>query len=144
MMAACTFCAIIEGTFPSHKIYEDEKALAFLDINPIRSGHTLVVPKKHYVDFLDIPEDELMHLTRIAKRLAPAILEATDAEGFNIIGNNGASAGQIIFHTHLHIIPRKSGDPRVRFSETFSWSQGREGDKDLRSTAESIREKLSN
>lgn len=143
-MKDCTFCKIVEGSTPSHKILEDERALAFLDINPIRRGHTLIVPKKHYENFLDIPEEELTRLLVIAKRIAPALLEATSADGFNIIGNNGASAGQIIFHTHLHVIPRKAGDPRVRFSETFSWSQGREGDSNLASTAASIRKRLYN
>ncbi len=102
------------------------------------------MPKKHYENLLDIPEEELAYLTKLVRKLARAILKAVEAEGFNIIGNHGASAGQIIFHTHLHIIPRKTGDPRVRFSETFSWSQGREGDKNLGATAESIRKKLSN
>lgn len=142
-MSSCVFCKIVEGSLPSHKIFEDDRALAVLDINPIRRGHTLIVPKKHYENFLDIPEEELAHLSIIAKKIAPAVMKATDGDGFNIIGNNGASAGQIIFHTHLHVIPRKVGDPRVRFSETFSWSQGREGDKNLDGTADSIRNQLS-
>ncbi len=142
-MSSCVFCKIVDGSLPSHKIFEDERALAVLDINPIRRGHTLILPKKHYENFLDIPEEELAHLSILAKKIAPAIMKATDADGFNIIGNNGASAGQIILHTHLHVIPRKAGDPRVRFSETFSWSQGREGDTNLDGTADSIRSQLS-
>ncbi len=142
-MSSCVFCKIVDSSIPSHKVFEDERALAVLDINPIRRGHTLIVPKKHYENFLDIPEEELAHLSILAKKIAPAIMKATDADGFNIIGNNGASAGQIIFHTHLHVIPRKAGDPRVAFSETFSWSQGREGDKNLHGTADSIRSQLS-
>ncbi len=141
-MSSCVFCKIVQGNLSSHKIFEDDRALAILDINPIRRGHTLIVPKKHYENFLDIPEEELAHLSILAKKIAPAIMKATDADGFNVIGNNGASAGQIIFHTHLHVIPRKTGDPRVRFSETFSWSQGREGDQDISGTADSIRNQL--
>ena len=142
-MSSCVFCKIVDRSLPAHRIFEDETALAILDINPIRRGHTLIVPKKHYLNFLDIPEEELAHLSILAKKIAPAIMRATDADGFNIIGNNGASAGQIILHTHLHVIPRKTGDPRVRFSETFSWSQGREGDQDISGTAASIRSQLS-
>ncbi len=141
-MSSCVFCRIVEGSLPSQKIFEDDTALAILDINPIRRGHVLIVPKRHYDNLLDIPEEEFAHLSILAKRIAPAIMQATDADGFNVIGNNGASAGQVIFHTHLHLIPRKAGDPRVRFSETFSWSQGREGDKDLSGTATSIRNQL--
>ncbi len=142
-MSSCTFCRVVNGELPSQKIYEDGSALAFLDINPIRKGHTLIVPKKHHKDFLDIPAEELAYLSKLVQILASSILKATGANAFNIIGNNGASAGQIIFHTHLHLIPRKAGDPRIKFSETFSWSQGREGDKDLASTAAAIRAELS-
>ncbi len=138
----CTFCRVVSGRLPSHRIYEDDHSIVFLDINPIRRGHVLLVPKKHYVDFLDIPESELTHLVNLVKKLAPALLKATDADGFSFIGNNGASAGQVVFHAHLHIIPRKTGEPRAKFSERFNWPQGREGDPDTAATAEAIRREL--
>ena len=106
----CVFCKIIAGELPAAKIYEDEKSLVFLSIDPVNKGHALVVPKDHYDNYLDTPDELLVHLTQVAKKIAQAVKQATGAEGINLGVNNGAVAGQMIFHTHLHIIPRFAND----------------------------------
>ncbi len=109
-MKECLFCQIIEGEKPSHKIYEDKKTYAFLDINPKNKGHTLVIPKKHRETFLDLKEKEINNLFQKVQKIAKAVKKATNAEGFNIIQNNKKAAGQIIDHVHVHIIPRYTED----------------------------------
>ncbi|MDD3284520.1 MAG: HIT family protein [Patescibacteria group bacterium] len=106
----CVFCKIIKGEIPSLKIYEDDDCLAFLDINPINEGHTLVVPKKHYDTFLNTPIEEIEKLINVIYKIAPKIKKSLNADAFNIGLNNGKEAGQIIFHTHFHIIPRFNDD----------------------------------
>ncbi len=106
----CIFCRIIKGELPSYKVYEDNSVIAFLDIFPIHSGHVLVVPKKHSVDIFDTPESELQSVMAAAKKIAPAVMKATKADGINIGMNNKPAAGQVVMHTHLHIIPRFKDD----------------------------------
>ena len=106
----CVFCKIVAGELPSYKIYEDDLVLAFLDINPINIGHTLIIPKKHYHSTLETPDELIKHIAVIVKRLAQAIVIATEADGCNIGINNGEASGQIVFHTHWHIMPRFKND----------------------------------
>ena len=106
----CIFCKMVEGEMPVWKIYEDEHFLAFLDVNPASRGHTLVVPKEHYPELLDLPEHELKHALKVVQDVADGVVEATDADGFNILQSNNPVAGQQIFHVHFHIIPRYHGD----------------------------------
>lgn len=109
-MPDCIFCKIIAGELPSYKVYEDSDVLAFLDIHPTNPGHTLVIPKAHHKDFLDTPADLQSKLIQVIGKLAPIIMKAVGAEAFNLFVNNGAVAGQIIFHTHFHIVPRFTTD----------------------------------
>lgn len=109
-MADCLFCRIIAKQIPCFKVYEDEDSLAFLDIKPVNPGHTLVVPKKHYDDFLAIPKEETEKMMRVMKKIAPAVLAGVKAQGFNLNLNNGRAAGQLISHLHWHIVPRFAGD----------------------------------
>lgn len=109
-MTDCIFCKIVAGTLPSSKVYEDGEVLAFLDIAPVNIGHTLVIPKKHFVDIHDTPETTLCAMMHAAKKVAKAIKKMVGAEGINININNEPAAGQIIFHTHLHVIPRYTED----------------------------------
>ncbi len=109
-MDDCIFCKIITGTIPASVVYEDERTLAFLDIRPNNKGHVLIVPRAHYADVHAVPPDELCAITRAGKRVAEALTRAVAAEGVNLIMNNGAAAGQIVFHAHLHVIPRFAGD----------------------------------
>ena len=92
------------------KVYEDDEIMAFLDIHPVNFGHTLIVPKEHYVNIADTPTDLLCKLMALVKKIAPAILKATGTNSFNLGVNSGALAGQVIFHTHFHIMPRHQGD----------------------------------
>lgn len=133
----CIFCQIIEGKIPSHKIYEDKNYFAFLDIHPISAGHTLLVPKNHSPDFVHAEKKDLDGLLRIAAKIAPLILEKVHATGFNIGMNTGKDSGQEVFHTHLHIIPRKRGDGLK------SWGMGVTGQasqEELAQLAAKIRE----
>ena len=104
------FAKIISGELPAYKIYEDDYTLAFLDIKPVNLGHVLVVPKKQYQDIEDIPQAEFINVMKTVHLLAPIIKEATEADGINIVNNNGAAAGQVVWHYHVHIIPRFEND----------------------------------
>ena len=109
-MNDCVFCKIIQGDIPADKVYENDKIIAFLDIQPINKGHTLIVPKKHFADFLDTPEDVLCEMMTSAKKIAAAAVKAVDADGFNIGINTKPAAGQIVMHMHLHVMPRFNND----------------------------------
>ena len=102
----CVFCKILAGEIPSAKIYEDEKVLSFLDIAPFNYGHTLIIPKYHAHGISDLPEEYRNAVFAAAAKLAPAVMRATGASGFNLLMNNGETAGQTVPHAHLHIIPR--------------------------------------
>lgn len=107
-MTECIFCKIIEGEIPSHKVYEDEDTLAFLDTNPTSKGHTLVIPKKHVET---IHEAEKMgYMWASIVKVSNAVKEAFNAKGLNISQNNGGIAGQEVMHMHFHITPRYTGD----------------------------------
>ena len=109
-MNNCIFCKIITGELPSVKIYEDEELYAFLDINPVNIGHTLVVPKKHFENLYETPDEILCEMTKLTKKLSINIKNALKADGINIEMNNDKPAGQLVPHAHLHIIPRFEGD----------------------------------
>ncbi len=104
------FLKIIKGDIPSEKIYEDDKTYAFLEINPNNPGHTLVIPKVHSRNILDIKEEDWVALMDTVRKLAPVIKESMGATGVNVYMNNEASAFQEVFHTHVHIIPRHDED----------------------------------
>jgi len=105
------FCAIVAGEAPAIRIYEDDEYLAILDIRPIVRGHTLVFPKKHTVDLTDTPADTATDLVRIGQRIAKAArVSELKADGSNVVINDGKAAFQSVFHIHLHVAPRKSGD----------------------------------
>jgi histidine triad (HIT) family protein len=106
----CIFCEIVKGISPSTKIYEDEHVLAFLDINPVTKNHTLIIPKNHYVNLYDIPENELIHLLVVAKRITLQFQNDCGVQGVNILHASGMEAQQSVFHFHLHLVPRKQGD----------------------------------
>ena len=109
-MNDCLFCKIVAGEIPSYKVYEDENFLAFLDINPINQGHVLVIPKEHSKNMLEMEDKLAGELMILIKKLAQHIKKKLNADGINIMSNIDAQAGQIIFHTHFHIIPRFKND----------------------------------
>ncbi len=102
----CLFCRIVRNEIPAKKVFEDEKVLAFLDINPRNPGHTLVIPKKHYETILDIPEAEIGDLFKTVKKISAMIKNGLNAQGISISQSNGSVAGQVVAHMHVHVIPR--------------------------------------
>ncbi|MFA6267755.1 MAG: HIT family protein [Pseudolabrys sp.] len=105
------FAKIIRGELPCYKVYEDDKALAFLDIMPRAPGHTLVLPKAPARNLLDCPADDLAHVARIAQKVAQAAMSALGADGVTVQQFNESAGGQVVFHLHVHVIPRKAGMP---------------------------------
>ena len=122
-MEECIFCKIVKNEIPSKKVYEDASTVGFLDINPASLGHTIVIPKKHYSNIYDVGEDDLNKTIGIVKILAERIKNRLNADGVNVLQNNGRHAGQIVDHVHFHIIPRYENDdimikfPRPHVSE---------------------------
>lgn len=106
----CIFCKIINGEIPSYKIYEDSDIFVILDINPVSIGHALVLPKKHFEMFETTDDEVLAKMIVISKKIGQKIKKILKSDGFNININNGKSAGQIIFHTHFHIVQRFEDD----------------------------------
>ena len=102
----CVFCKIIDGAIPSSKVYEDDEVLAILDLSQTTKGHTIVMPKKHYANMLEIPTDEFASLMGKVKTIAQLLVTKLSANGCNILINTNESAGQTVMHLHVHIIPR--------------------------------------
>jgi len=108
---SCVFCEIVAGTAPAVRVYEDDDILGFLDIRPFTRGHTLVIPKQHYVDLTDTPASALAAMLTVGQRIARATrASGLAATGNNVAINDGKSAFQSVFHIHLHVIPRRDGD----------------------------------
>ena len=105
-MSDCIFCQIVSGQIPSSKVYEDEEVLAFLDITQVTKGHTLVIPKKHYRNMLEMDAEAASSLFARVPKIAQQLQEKLGASGVNIINNNEEAAGQTVFHTHIHLLPR--------------------------------------
>ena len=118
----CIFCSIIKGDIPSKKVYEDEDILAILDISQTTEGHTLVMPKKHYDNFLAMPTDEFGRLMEKTKEIAAKVVKNLNAKGCNILINTNEVAGQSVMHTHVHIIPRYDENDTIRISFTENQS----------------------
>ncbi|XP_058102288.1 adenylylsulfatase HINT3 isoform X1 [Magnolia sinica] len=106
----CVFCMIIRGESPAFKLYEDDICLCILDSNPLTHGHSLIIPKSHFSSLVATPPSVVAAMCSTVPFLSNAIMKATHCDSFNLLVNNGADAGQVIFHTHLHIIPRKAQD----------------------------------
>ncbi len=106
----CIFCKIVAGDIPAHKVYEDEHCLAFLDIHPLARGHVLLIPKAHVRTMDELSPMQAGHVLSNLPGLVKSVSRAVEAEGVNILQNNGKAAHQEIMHVHVHIIPRTSGD----------------------------------
>ncbi len=109
MPNSCIFCQIAKNEIDSYKIYEDNFLYAMLDIFPASEGHCLIITKKHFRDFRDLPEDIASQVLIVAKKIVKALENTLDPKGFNILQNSGKEAGQEVMHYHLHIVPRYSG-----------------------------------
>lgn len=116
-MNDCLFCKIVAGDIPSSKVYEDEDVLAFLDISQATKGHTLVIPKEHVRNALEMTQTQAANLFARIPKIARALQKATKADGLNIINNNEETAGQTVFHAHVHLVPRfaNSDEFDIRF-----------------------------
>ena len=110
MIKDCVFCKIVAGEIPCAKVYEDALVLAFLDIAPLNPGHTLVIPKEHHTSATTLPPESAARVMEAATRIARAMMRAVDADGFNLLLSNGACAGQVVPHAHLHVVPRFPDD----------------------------------
>ena len=112
--ANCLFCKILQGEIPSKKVFESEKTYAFLDIFPVSPGHTVIVPKDHYYNILDMPEKDIAGFFLDLKKIAQLLKEKLHLDGFNILQNNFPAGGQVIPHCHYHIIPRMQNDGKMK------------------------------
>jgi len=119
---SCIFCKIIAGEIPSYKVYEDEFTLAFLDINPVNPGHTLVIPKKHFANIDEADEETLSLVIKTVKKVGESLKKNLAAPGYNVQENNDPAAGQIVPHLHFHVVPRTLDDglglwPQKKYKE---------------------------
>ena len=130
-MAESIFSKIIAGEIPSFKVYEDNKVVAILDINPVNAGHILVIPREEYITLMDMPDKLAEHTITVVKHLASEIQRITGAPGINIFLNNGAAAGQEVPHVHFHIIPRFEGDEAIPH-----WKRKQASPEDLKELSE--------
>lgn len=129
----CIFCSIVSWDAPSTILYQDDLVTAFFDYFPASSGHLVIVPNKHHENIFETPEETLSHLIKVSKRIAIVYKDILWIEHMNILQNNGALAGQTVFHYHMHIIPRSQWD-----SVQFWW----ESHESLRESFEELREKI--
>lgn len=136
-MEDCLFCKIIRGEIPSAQVFASSQMVAFLDISPIHKGHTLVVPKRHYPTLWELPTDLSQEMFTVMQYLGRAVLQATGADGLNIIMNNYQAAGQVVDHAHWHLVPRFAQDG-LRW-----WPQHEyESTEDMEAVAQAIQKAL--
>jgi histidine triad (HIT) family protein len=109
----CIFCKIAAGEIPSKTIHEDEDFRVILDLGPVTKGHALILPKEHYKNIYELPEETAGKAMKLAKKMAAHMTERLSCDGFNILQNNGETAGQSVFHFHMHLIPRYQNDGQV-------------------------------
>jgi histidine triad (HIT) family protein len=133
----CIFCKIVRGEIPSAQVLETDHAVAFLDINPLNKGHTLLVPRSHHAHLEELPEEIAAHAGSLLPRLCRAVKAATGAQGLNVIVNIGRVAGQIIDHCHWHIVPRFVNDPLH-----WPWPQGKYSGDELKQMKSRIEAEL--
>ena len=118
-MENCGFCNLANGIWDSATLYEDDDFRVILDLGPASKGHALILPKAHYANIYEIPEELAAKAIVLAKKMAGIMTEALDCDGFNIVQNNGEAAGQTVFHFHMHLIPRYKDD-----KAGFGWNTG--------------------
>ncbi len=123
-MSTTIFEKIVAGEIPCHKVYEDSDVLGFLDINPKSLGHSLIIPKKHFPDIYEIPVDLLSKLMSATQKVAKVVKQTVGASGIKIVINNGADAGQIIFHSHIHVIPYPKQKENGVIQQKFKYEDG--------------------
>lgn len=129
----CIFCKIANGEIPSKTLYEDERFRVILDLGPAAKGHALVLPKEHFADLFELPEEWCAEAFGLAKRMAGAMKEKLGCDGFNLVQNNGEIAGQTVFHFHIHLIPRYRED-----GQRIGWKPQNPTQEELENVREQI------
>ncbi len=130
----CIFCKIAAGEIPSKTVYEDASYRVILDLGPAARGHALILPKDHYADVFELPEEKAGEVFKLARKMAVQMKAALGCDGFNIVQNNGEVAGQTVFHFHMHLIPRYKDD-----GQKIGWKPGEPTQDELEETARVIR-----
>lgn len=136
-MNDCIFCKIANGEIPSATLYEDNDFRVILDLGPATKGHALILPKSHYADLTEIPEELAGKATGVAKKIVTAMKAALPCDGYNVVQNNGEAAGQTVFHYHVHLIPRYVND-----HAGVSWKPGELTDEVKEEVLEKARKAL--
>lgn len=129
----CIFCKIANGEIPSKTLYEDDKFRVILDLGPASKGHALILPKNHYANLYELPEETAGEVMKLAKRIAAQMTERLGCEGFNLVQNNGELAGQTVFHFHMHLIPRYRED-----GQKIGWKPQEVSQEELEETRKQI------
>ena len=132
---SCIFCKIANGEIPSKTLYEDEKFRVILDLGPATKGHALILPKDHYANLYELPEEEAKDVIVLAKKMAAKMTEKLGCDGFNLVQNNGEVAGQTVHHFHMHVIPRYQGGN----ASDVTWSHSSFTDEEFDAILETIR-----
>ena len=135
MKEDCIFCKIANGVIPSHTLYEDDNFRVIFDLGPATKGHALILPKCHYDNIYSIDEEAASKVFVLAKKMAGAMTKAFDADGFNVIQNNGEEAGQTVFHFHMHLIPRYKNDNALKL-----WKAGEAKEEELKELEQKVKE----
>ncbi|MFA6457045.1 MAG: HIT family protein [Bacteroidota bacterium] len=131
------FTRIINREIPSEILYETDNVISIIDIMPIHYGHALILPKKEYKNFLEVPEEELAELMIVTQKVAKSLVKTFNLEGFNFFSNNGEIAGQSVFHFHIHVTPRYANDNISFHLNLKKYSEGQ-----MKKVAESIRKNI--
>lgn len=129
----CIFCKIANGEIPSKTLYEDDEFRVILDLGPAAKGHALILPKDHYANLFEIPEEKAAKAMVLAKKMATQMKDRLKADGFNLVQNNGEIAGQTVFHFHMHLIPRYEND-----GQKIGWVPGEPDSEELEAIKEQI------
>jgi histidine triad (HIT) family protein len=130
----CIFCKIVAGELPAQIVDEDERAIAFMDINPATRGHLLVIPREHASDVLTVESEDLVACAAMAQRMARRVTERLEPAGVNLLNSCGRAAWQTVFHFHLHVIPRYAGDPLK-----LPWTPSPGDAEEIAATAQTLR-----
>ena len=130
---SCIFCKIANGEIPSKSIYEDEEFRVILDLGPAAKGHALILPKDHYANLFELPEETAGKVMALAKKLGSQMVDRLHADGFNLVQNNGETAGQTVFHFHMHMIPRYQDD-----NQKIGWVPGKPTEEELQEIQKQI------
>lgn len=129
----CIFCKIANGEIPSQTLYEDDIFRVILDLGPATRGHALILPKEHYANLYELPEETAGNVMKLAKKMATEMTERLGCEGFNLVQNNGDLAGQTVFHFHMHLIPRYRAD-----GQKIGWKPQEVTEKELQEVQNQI------